>query len=83
MIFVFVIKRSVVPSFICFLYVDDMLIAARDIVEINTLKPRMSSEFDMKNLRAAKKISEMKIHRNKREERLFLSFKKIHREDIR
>ena len=32
------------------LYVDDMLIAAKSIVEITTLKKLLSSEFDMKDL---------------------------------
>ena len=33
-----------------------MLNAARDMFEIERLKAQLNSEFDMKNLRAAKKI---------------------------
>ena len=45
------------------LYVDDMLIAANNITEINTLKKLLSKEFDMKDLGAAKKILGMEILR--------------------
>ena len=45
------------------LYVDDMLVASRDIAEINKLKVQLSSEFEMKDLGAAKKILRMEIHR--------------------
>ncbi|KAK1649737.1 hypothetical protein QYE76_067542 [Lolium multiflorum] len=38
------------------LYVDDMLIAAKSKKEITTLKAQLSSEFEMKDLGAAKKI---------------------------
>ncbi|KAK1694874.1 hypothetical protein QYE76_011571 [Lolium multiflorum] len=38
------------------LYVDDMLIAAKSKKEITTLKSQLSSEFEMKDLGAAKKI---------------------------
>jgi hypothetical protein len=38
------------------LYVDDMFIAAKSIVEVNKLKVLFSREFDMKDLGAAKKI---------------------------
>ena len=45
------------------LYVDDMLIAANNITEINALKKLLSKEFDMKDLGAAKKILGMEISR--------------------
>lgn len=45
------------------LYVDDMLIAAKDKSEIAKLKARLSSEFEMKDLGAAKKILGMEIIR--------------------
>ncbi|XP_055800435.1 LEAF RUST 10 DISEASE-RESISTANCE LOCUS RECEPTOR-LIKE PROTEIN KINASE-like 2.3 [Solanum dulcamara] len=45
------------------LYVDDMLIAANNITEINILKKLLSKEFDMKDLEAAKKIFGMEISR--------------------
>ncbi|KAL9258782.1 Retrovirus-related Pol polyprotein from transposon TNT 1-94-like protein [Drosera capensis] len=38
------------------LYVDDMLIATRDMVEIMKLKVLLNTEFDMKDLGAAQKI---------------------------
>lgn len=38
------------------LYVDDMFIVPRSMIEVNNLKPLLSKEFDMKDLFAAKKI---------------------------
>ena len=55
------------------LYVDDMLIAAKSKKEITTLKKLLSSEFEMKNLGAAKKILGMKITRDRNSGLLFLS----------
>ena len=43
------------------LYVDDMLIAAWEKIEIQKLKKLLSLEFDMKDLSAAKKILGMEI----------------------
>jgi len=54
------------------LYVDDMLIAAKDMVEIDRLKAPLSSEFYMKNLGAVKKILEMKIETSEREDCFYL-----------
>ena len=45
------------------LYVDDMLIAAKNLSEIHILKMQLSSEFEMKDLGAAKKILGMEIKR--------------------
>ncbi|KAF3670095.1 hypothetical protein FXO38_07266 [Capsicum annuum] len=45
------------------LYVDDMLIAAKDIREIIKVKTQISKEFDMKNLSATKKILGMEVLR--------------------
>ena len=47
------------------LYVDDMLIAGSSMEEINTLKARLSSEFEMKDLGAAKQILGMRISRDR------------------
>ena len=47
------------------LYVDDMLIAGSSMKEINTLKARLSSEFEMKDLGAAKQILGMRISRDR------------------
>jgi hypothetical protein len=37
-------------------YVDNMLIAAKSKIDITNLKAQLSSEFEMKDLGAAKKI---------------------------
>lgn len=55
------------------LYVDDMLIAAKSKEHIATLKKLLSSEFDMKDLGAAKKILGMEITRDRKSGLLFLS----------
>jgi hypothetical protein len=55
------------------LYVDDMLIATKSKKEITTLKARLSSEFEMKDLGAAKKILGMEIIRDGKSGLLFLS----------
>jgi hypothetical protein len=54
------------------LYVDDMLIAAKNLVEINRLKTQLSGEFEMKDLGATKKILGMEIHRDREAGKLFL-----------
>ena len=38
------------------LYVDDMLITAKDMSEVDKLKAQLKQEFEMKDLGAAKKI---------------------------
>jgi hypothetical protein len=48
------------------LYVDDMLIAAKSMKEITTLKAQLSSEFEMKDLGPAKKILGMEIKRDRK-----------------
>ena len=61
-------------SLVCLLlYVDDMLIAARSMVEIDKLKSMLSKEFEMKDLGSAKKILGMEIVRDRSEGRLCLS----------
>ncbi|GJW77493.1 protein NLRC3 [Tanacetum coccineum] len=45
------------------LYVDDMLVAAKDMEEIKKLKILLNTEFDMKDLGAARKILGMEIIR--------------------
>jgi hypothetical protein len=57
-------------------YVDDMLIAAKSIQEITTLKAQLSSEFEMKDLGPAKKILGMEIKRDRNSSLLFLSQEK-------
>lgn len=46
------------------LYVDDMLVAAKDIKEVQKLKKLLSSEFEMKDLGTAKRILGMDISRD-------------------
>lgn len=59
-------KKLVDDSFIhLLLYVDDMLIVAKNMSEINKLKNELSGEFEMKNLGAAKKILSKEVQRNR------------------
>ena len=57
------------------LYVDDMLIAAKDMKEIQKLKDQLKAEFEMKDLGAAKKILGMEIVRDRKSRVLHLSQK--------
>jgi hypothetical protein len=59
--------------FFLLLYMDDMLIAAKSIMEVNNLKILLSREFDMKDLGAAKKILRMEIRKDMDARRLWLS----------
>ncbi|KAG8484978.1 hypothetical protein CXB51_021839 [Gossypium anomalum] len=54
------------------LYVDDMLIAAKDKGEIRKVKTQLSEEFEMKDLRLAKKILGMEILRYRKASKLYL-----------
>jgi ATP-binding cassette subfamily B (MDR/TAP) protein 1 len=57
--------KKVKSSFIILLlYVDDMLVAGANLEEINNLKKQLSSEFEMKDLGAAKQILGMRISRD-------------------
>ena len=60
-------------SIFLLLYVDDMLIAAKSMSEVNKLKTLLSREFDMKDLGTAKKILGMEIRRDRALGRLWLS----------
>ena len=57
------------------LYVDVMFVAAKSKQEIVKLKSLLSSEFDMKDLRASKKILGIEIHRDRGAGKLWLSQK--------
>ncbi|KAG8481596.1 hypothetical protein CXB51_026522 [Gossypium anomalum] len=57
------------------LYVDDMLIAAKDKGEIRKVKAQLSEEFEMKDLEPAKKILGMEILRDRKTSKLYLSQK--------
>ena len=55
------------------LYVDDMLVAASNMIEIKKVKKQLSSEFDMKDLGAAKRILGIEIIRDRPNGKLYLS----------
>ena len=67
-------KKTIDGSFICLLiYVDDMLIICKNMVDINQLKEAFKSEFEMKDLRAAKRILGIDILRDKKKDTLSLT----------
>jgi hypothetical protein len=69
-------KRSADGSFIyLLLYVDDMLIAAKNKEEIRHVKAQLNQEFEMKDLGVAKKILGMEILRDRKASKLYLSQK--------
>jgi len=55
------------------LYVDDMLIVAKNLDDVVGLKTLLSQEFDMKDLGAAKKFLGMEIHKDISSKKLWLS----------
>ncbi|KAL1212252.1 Retrovirus-related Pol polyprotein from transposon TNT 1-94 [Cardamine amara subsp. amara] len=55
------------------IYVDDMLLAAKSMVEINKLKEALSLEFEMKDMGPASRILGIDITRNREEGTLCLS----------
>ncbi|KAG8503781.1 hypothetical protein CXB51_001898 [Gossypium anomalum] len=66
-------KKNSDGSFVyLLLYVDDMLIAAKDKREIRKVKAQLSEEFDMKDLGPAKKILGMEILRDRKTSKLYL-----------
>ena len=58
------------------LYVDDMLIACREMSKIQELKKKLGAEFDMKDLGAAQKILGIEIKRDRSEGKIWLSQEK-------
>ena len=58
---------------ILILYVDDMLIASRHMVEISALKSKMAKVFDMKDMGEASHILGMCIHRDRSKKLLYIS----------
>ena len=46
------------------MYIDDILIAAKNLHDVFELKVLLGKEFDIKDLGTAKKILEMEIHRD-------------------
>jgi hypothetical protein len=70
---VFVKKFSDGEFIILLLYVDDMLIVGRDTSKIDKLKEELSTSFSMKDLGSAKQILGMKISRDRKNGKLWLS----------
>ncbi len=69
-------KKNSDGSFMYLLiYVDDLLIAVKDKREIRNVKSQLSEEFEIKDLRPAKKILGMKILRDRKANKLYLSQK--------
>ena len=58
------------------LYVDDMLIASSNMLEIQKLKALLNGEFEMKDLGEARKILGMEIVRDRKAGTLYLSQKR-------
>ncbi|KAE8711123.1 hypothetical protein F3Y22_tig00110303pilonHSYRG00264 [Hibiscus syriacus] len=67
------IKRFDNSFIILLLYVDDMLVAGSDMQEIINLKQKLSKQFAMKDLGAAKQILGMRIKRDTKSGTLILS----------
>ena len=55
------------------LYVDDMLVASKSMVDISRLKAQLARTFDMKDLGAARQILGMEIFRDRSNGKLWLS----------
>ena len=55
------------------LYIDDMLIVAKNWHYVIELKVLLGKEFDMKDLGTAKKILGMEIHKDRGSRKLWLS----------
>jgi ATP-binding cassette subfamily B (MDR/TAP) protein 1 len=58
------------------LYVDDMLVASKSMVEIKRLKAQLARMFDIKDLGTVKTILGMEIHRERKNGKFWLSQKK-------
>ncbi|GKB43254.1 putative polyprotein, partial [Tanacetum coccineum] len=71
----YICKNGGVKLIYLFLYINDMLIAAKDIEEVNMLKILFNTKFDMKDLGLAQKILGMEIIRDRKHGKLFLSQK--------
>ncbi|KAA0040136.1 retrovirus-related Pol polyprotein from transposon TNT 1-94 [Cucumis melo var. makuwa] len=57
------------------LYVDDMLLAGKNLTKLNEIKEQLKNEFEMKDLGSAKRILGMEITRQRSRRELFLSQK--------
>lgn len=70
---VFVKKFSDEDFIILLLYVDDMLIVGHDVKKIDKLKKELGKTFSMKDLGSAKQILGIKITRDRKAKKLWLS----------
>ena len=71
--YVFVIKFSNDDFIILLLYVDDMLIVGKNVSKIDRLKEQLEKSFSMKDIGAAKQILGIRIIRDRKEKKLWLS----------
>jgi ATP-binding cassette subfamily B (MDR/TAP) protein 1 len=55
------------------LYVDDMLVANKSVIEINKLKAQLARTSDMKDLGATKQILGIEIHKDMKHGKLWFS----------
>ena len=58
---------------ILLLYVDDILIASRNVLRIDRLKKQLNKSFAMKDLGLTKKILGIRIERDRALKKLYLS----------
>ncbi|KAL9256813.1 Retrovirus-related Pol polyprotein from transposon TNT 1-94-like protein [Drosera capensis] len=72
---VFVNKFSDGNFIILLLYVDDMLIVGKDIFRIDRLKKQLGESFAMKDMEPAKQILGIRIMRDRKEKKFWLSQK--------
>ncbi|KAL2631606.1 hypothetical protein R1flu_016292 [Riccia fluitans] len=73
------VNNEIFGLVILILYVDDILIAAKDQSEVEKLKAHLSAEFSMKDLCPAKNILGMEIHRDVKDGKLWLTQEKYAR----
>lgn len=55
------------------LYIDDMLLASKNMSDIQHFKELFKSKFDMKGLGSSKKIFGMELRRDRRKSKMFIS----------
>ncbi|KAL2607982.1 hypothetical protein R1flu_026555 [Riccia fluitans] len=67
------VSNEVFGLIILVLYVDDMLLVAKDKSEVEKVKAQLSKEFSMKDLGSTKRILGMEIHRDVKGGRLWLT----------
>lgn len=66
-------RKNGVPVVYLLLYVDDMLVASKDLFEVEQLKADLKSKFEMKDLGNTKRILGMDIVRSREKGQLWLS----------